>query len=193
VIAEAQDLRQVGARIEQLLGGLQSVGDPATREKAEQLVRALIELYGAGLDRMITIVAADDAGSVIVERLADDELVAGLLLLHGLHPVALETRIERALEKVRPYLGSHAGGVEFLGVDDDGMAHLRLEGSCKGCPSSTVTVKLAIERAVLEAAPEIVGIAVEGMTEEKPSGPPIIPIESIRLVCPVDLPGGRRS
>jgi Fe-S cluster biogenesis protein NfuA/nitrite reductase/ring-hydroxylating ferredoxin subunit len=64
---------------------------------------------------------------------------------------------------VRPYLGSHGGDVKLLGVKD-GVVHLRLEGTCHGCPSSTVTMKLAIEKAIEEAAPEVVRIEVEGVS-----------------------------
>ena len=97
----------------------------------------------------------------IFDRLAADDLVASLLVLHGLHPLNVETRIARALDRVRPYLGSHGGDVKLLGVKE-GVVHLRLEGSCHGCPSSTVTMKLAIEKAIEEAAPEVVRIEVEG-------------------------------
>jgi Fe-S cluster biogenesis protein NfuA len=113
-------------------------------------VRLVVELYGAGLERTVEL-----AGPEVTERLVEDELVASLLVLHGLHPKDTQTRVVEALDKVRPYLGSHAGGVELLGVDPDGVVHLRLEGSCDGCPSSTQTVKLAIERAIEEAAPEV--------------------------------------
>ena len=85
-----------------------------------------------------------EPGRAIIDRLTADPLVEGLLLLHGLHPLDADARIQRALDQVRPYLGSHAGGVQYLGVTD-GVARLRLEGSCHGCPSSTVTVRLAIE------------------------------------------------
>ena len=98
-----------------------------------------------------------------MDRLTADPLVEGLLLLHGLHPLDVDARIQRALDQVRPYLGSHAGGVQYLGVTD-GVARLRLEGSCHGCPSSTVTVQLAIEGAVQDAAPEVTEVVVEGMT-----------------------------
>ncbi len=91
-------------------------------------------------------------------------MVEGLLLLHGLHPLDVDTRIQRALDQVRPYLGSHAGGVQYLGVSEEGVARLLLEGSCHGCPSSTVTVRLAIEGAVQDAAPEVTEVVVEGMT-----------------------------
>jgi hypothetical protein len=50
--------------------------------------------------------------------LTADPLVESLLLLHGLHPLDVDARIQRALERVRPNLGSHAGGVRYLGVTD---------------------------------------------------------------------------
>ena len=120
-----------------------------------------MELYGSALARILEIV--DDTGPAdeIYDRLAADDLVASLLVLHGLHPLNVETRIARALDRVRPYLGSHGGDVKLLGVNE-GVVHLRLEGSCHGCPSSTVTMKLAIEKAIEEAAPEVARIEVEG-------------------------------
>jgi Fe-S cluster biogenesis protein NfuA len=87
------------------------------------------------------------------------------LLLHGLHPDSVDARVQGALDRVRPYLGSHAGGIDYLGVDDAGVAHLRLQGSCDGCAGSAATVHSAVERAVLEAAPEVARVEVEGMVE----------------------------
>ena len=159
---EARDLRAVGTRIEELLGRIRSAGDPATAETAEEVVRLVVELYGAGLERAVEL-----AGPEVTERLAGDELVASLLVLHGLHPKDTETRVVEALDKVRPYLGSHAGGVELLRFDPEGVVRLRLEGSCDGCPSSTMTVKLAIERAIEEAAPEVTAVEVENLTRER--------------------------
>jgi len=78
--------------------------------------------------------------------------------------VTLEGRIEAALDQARPYLGSHAGGVEYLGVDDDGVAHLKLEGSCHGCPSSTVTVKLTLEQAIIDHSPGIDPLSMRDLT-----------------------------
>ena len=159
---EARDLRAVGTRIEELLGRIRSAGDPATAETAEEVVRLVVELYGAGLERAVEL-----AGPEVTERLAGDELLASQLVLHGLHPKDPETRVVEALDKVRPYLGSHAGGVELLGFDPEGVVRLRLEGSCDGCPSSTMTVKLAIERAIEEAAPEVTAVEVENLTRER--------------------------
>lgn len=171
---EARDLRVVGSRIEELLGQIRSTGDPGTAETAEEVVRLVVELYGAGLERTVEL-----AGPDALERFVGDELVASLLVLHGLHPKDTRTRVVEALDQVRPYLGSHAGGVELLGVDPEaGVVRLRLEGSCDGCPSSTQTVKLAIERAIEQAAPEVTAVEVENLTVEKE--PQLLQIQPLR-------------
>ena len=161
-------VRKTGERIEELLSDLRSGGDQARAadpaETAEELVRLLVGLYGEGLEHIVaTLAEGGEAGASMLAAMSDDPLVESLLLLHDLHPLGVDERVQQALDRVRPYLGSHAGGVQYLGVSD-GTARLRLEGSCDGCPSSTVTVKLAIEGAVLEAAPEVSEVVVEGMT-----------------------------
>jgi Fe-S cluster biogenesis protein NfuA/nitrite reductase/ring-hydroxylating ferredoxin subunit len=171
-MSEGQDLRAVGSRIEELLGQIRA-GDPGTAEVAEEVVRLVVELYGAGPERTVEL-----AGPEAMDRLVEDELVASLLVLHGLHPKDTQTRVVEALDQVRPYLGSHAGGVELVGVDSEGVVHLRLEGSCDGCPSSTMTVKLAIERAIEEAAPEVTAVEVENLTREKE--PQLLQIQPLR-------------
>jgi hypothetical protein len=81
VTQEGRDLRAVGARIEELLGQLRATSDPATAEVAEEVVRLVVELYGAGLERAVEL-----AGPEAVDRFVEDELVASLLVLHDLHP-----------------------------------------------------------------------------------------------------------
>ncbi len=157
-------VQKVGARVEELLDSLKSGGFGPAASAAEELVSLLVGLYGDGLAQIMTVLSGHGReGADMIAALADDPLVESLLLLHGLHPLDVDARIQRALDRVRPYLGSHAGGVEYLGVTD-GVARLRLEGSCHGCPSSTVTVRLAITGAVQDAAPEVTDVVVEGMT-----------------------------
>jgi Fe-S cluster biogenesis protein NfuA len=167
------DMREVGGQVDDLLDALRAgKGDPSAI--ADELVRLLVGLYGDGLSRIVAVLAENgQAGTAIMTALTDDPLVESLLLLHDLHPLDVDARVQRALDQVRPYLGSHAGGVEYLGVTD-GVARLRLEGSCNGCPSSTVTVQLAIEGAVMNAAPEVTEVVVEGMT--KPPEPALLQI-----------------
>jgi Fe-S cluster biogenesis protein NfuA/nitrite reductase/ring-hydroxylating ferredoxin subunit len=152
----AGNARTTGARIEELLAGMQA---GPHQDAAEELVRLLVEMYGEGLARIVAELDADQ-----LTRIAGDDVVESLLLLHDLHPLDVDSRVQRALDRVRPYLGSHAGGVEYLGVED-GVAHLRLQGSCDGCASSTLTVRMAIEGAIQQAAPELAGIEVAGVVE----------------------------
>jgi Fe-S cluster biogenesis protein NfuA len=150
-------------RIETLLASFDSVSSSRiAKEKAEELVRTVVGLYGAGLERVLSIVyeALDGRAATVFDRLCEDGLVETLLCLHGLHPVPLDERVQRALDSVRPYLKSHEGGIEIVEIAGD-VVTLRLEGNCKGCPSSTATVKLAIERAILERVPEIKEVRAE--------------------------------
>ncbi|MEP7179728.1 MAG: NifU family protein, partial [Pseudonocardiales bacterium] len=148
-------------RIEALLTASAS-GGAVARERAEELVRIVADLYGAGIERILEIMhemgRLDDAA---LAELAGDSMVSSLLLVHGLHPYDIHTRVEKALESVRPYLGSHGGDVELIDISDEGVVRLRLLGSCDGCPSSSVTLTLAVEGAVEAAAPEVVAIEVQ--------------------------------
>ena len=80
-----------------------------------------------------------------------------------------QRRVSDALDSVRPYLGSHGGDVSLLGVDD-GVVRLQFQGSCKSCPSSAVTLELAVEDAVRAAAPEISSIEVVAAEKDSSSG-----------------------
>ncbi len=177
---EAADrLRTTGERIDALLDASGS-GGAVARERAEELVRLVADLYGAGLERVLDIVF--DAGRLdedVLALLAQDELVSSLLLVHGLHPYDVGQRVEQALASVRPYLGSHGGDVELIEVSEEGVVRLRLLGSCDGCPSSSVTLKLAVEGAIEAAAPDITGIVVEDALAAE-GAESVIPVSSLR-------------
>ena len=149
-----------------MLAEFASTSDPAIAGRAEELVSLLVEFYGAGLARILELLDEQAVSSLLA-----DKSVAGLLVLHDLHPQSTEERVLAALERVRPYLGSHAGGVEYLGLDDDGTVRLRLAGSCDGCPSSALTVKMAIEKGIEDVAPEVTKVEVEGMVPDPASQP----------------------
>lgn len=159
-----EDFHKRLRRLEQLIHAVESAEDKIPRVDALEIVRSLLELHGAGLERVVGMVAqANETGAGLLRRLASDDLVSGLLLLYDLHPDDDETRIRRALDKVRPYLRSHGGDVELIGITSEGAVRLRLDGSCKSCPSSAMTLKLAVENAVYEAAPNITAIVADGL------------------------------
>ncbi len=124
--------------------------DPAARAIADALVQSVMDMHADAFERVVDIARAHGA----LDDLVKDDLIASLLLLYDLHPLPLETRVRNALEKVQPYAASHGGAIHLVSILGD-TVRLRLEGSCHGCPSSSLTMKNAVEQAIFEAAPEI--------------------------------------
>ncbi len=158
---------ELTARVQRLTEEVERIDDPRARRAAEELLAAVLELHGEGLGRIGR--ALDEAGEPGIEikkELLEDGIVSSLLLIHDLYPVGLEDRVRDALDGVRPYMESHGGDVELLEVED-GVARIRLRGSCDGCPASASTLELAIKQALEEMAPDLDGLEVEGMTESE--------------------------
>lgn len=155
-------------RVQRLSERVERLEDPAARDAAQELVAAVLEMHGAGLATIGGVLdEAGAAGEAAKAKLVADPVVASLLLIHDLYPVPLEQRVGEALEEVRPYMESHHGNVELLGVED-GVVRLRLAGSCDGCPASASTLELAIKEALEKAAPDLAGLEVEGLVEQRP-------------------------
>jgi Fe-S cluster biogenesis protein NfuA len=184
---EPQNLRASGERIEEALTELQATADRRSLNLAEELLRLVSDLYAAGLARMVEIARA--RAPDLIADFSADELVASLMLVQGLHPDPLDVRVESALESVRPFLGKHGGDVELLAVDDDlGAVMLRLLGNCDGCPSSAATLQGAVEAAILEAAPEVTRIVVEGQSASaRPAVPIALGVKPQYDSCPTEV------
>ncbi|MDQ2765599.1 MAG: NifU family protein [Gemmatimonadota bacterium] len=159
-MADEEDLRTVGERIEALVGEIGALPDPVARRKAEDLLQLVVRFYGAGLERMLEIVdqQPDDVAERLFGRFSDDTLVASLLLLHGLHPQDPESRIRHALEKVR----AHGVDVSLIELQA-GVARVRVSRSADGRGPAGAVVRQAIEQAVQVAAPEVASIEIEGL------------------------------
>ncbi|MGZ6695760.1 MAG: DUF5947 family protein [Solirubrobacteraceae bacterium] len=155
-------------------------GQDAPLEQQVQELRErldeLLDMYDDALHRIHGVL--DDGQRA---ALADDPAAASVLLLHGLYPVGLEQRVAEALDEVRPYLHSHDGDVELVELRD-GIARLRLTGSCHGCGASAATLELAIEEALAAAAPDLLGLAVEGVAEPVHLTPRSAGVEQARWV-----------
>lgn len=142
-MSESPDVNAAVQRIEALLGEL------GGSRQAEELVRVLMQVYGAGLARIVELIGATE-----VERLSRDKLVASLLLIHNLHPLDPETRIREALAPLERRLdGQH---IFFDGIVD-GVARIRIDGGGAVPPG----LAAAIERAAADAAPDLAGVKVE--------------------------------
>jgi Fe-S cluster biogenesis protein NfuA len=163
-------------RVEKLAARLESAGDPEIRATALDLVQSVVELHGAALQRLVDSLARTPAGQQILSEALENDLVSSMLLLHNLHPDDIETRVLRGIEKARPYLKSHGGDVELAAVRD-GIVHLRLHGTCGSCPSSSLTLKNAVEDALFEVAPDIVEIVSENAAATAQSGPQLVTLK----------------
>jgi Fe-S cluster biogenesis protein NfuA/nitrite reductase/ring-hydroxylating ferredoxin subunit len=177
--SEGQELLD---RVEQLTAAIDATADPFVRGTVDELVGAIIELYGEGLTRIVRELAEQGEEGLLL-RLAGDGVIGSLMLIHDLYPVPLEARVEEALASVRPYMESHGGNVELTALED-GVAHLKLVGHCHGCPASAATLELAIKEALEEAAPDLLGLEVEGVAEPKPIRKPLA------MAAPIAAPAG---
>jgi len=174
-MAAGQDAQAAGERVEELLAELRSHAGPQVAATAEELVSCLVQLYGAGLAQIVAIIGADEGdGAGLLDKLVADPLVESLLLVHDLHPLDTSARVRRAVEEVLPSLGAHAGEIEYHGLDEAGVVHLRLERSAGGCQSTAATIQTVIEQAVAAAVPEAAGVDIEVI--EAPAEPPLLQI-----------------
>ena len=173
------EARERVERLEAALEELEGLPDQAARAAAMAAVSALVDLYGEGLARIVAR-ASNGGADGLPGSLAEDEVVAHLLLLHGLHPKDAETRVREALDEVRPQLESHGGEVELVGVED-GAVRVRAQPGLGGCGAPDAEkARAAIEEAVLRAAPEVEGVEIEGLPAARPAG----------IELPVAPPGG---
>jgi Fe-S cluster biogenesis protein NfuA len=167
--------------MERLLGKIESAADPALRTTVQELVQLVMDLHGAGLERMLEwIRASGDGGTGIIQKLERDELVASLLVLHGLHPMDIEARVTQALDKARSRLRAHEGEVELLSIQD-GAVRLRLYANGHGCGSTAQTLKEMVEDAVYQGAPDVTALVIESAGAESAGRKPgFVPIEMLQ-------------
>jgi Fe-S cluster biogenesis protein NfuA len=149
-------------RIGEMVERLESTTDPNARALARELLESLMVLHGSAIERILEIASeAGETGETIIRKCGSDELVSSLLLLYGLHPDDLHSRVTRALEKSRSYLASHSASAELLSIGEDGTVALRLHVKSNGCGSSAASVKSTLEAALQDAAPDAASIVVE--------------------------------
>jgi Fe-S cluster biogenesis protein NfuA len=168
---EEKEFQQRIQKIEVLVHKIENLTDAEARTNALELFQLVMDLHGAGVERMMnTIYEAGEPGQAIIDKLGRDDLVGSLLLLYGLHPLDLESRVMQALEKLRPDLRLHGAQIELLGIYD-GVVRLRLDRSATGCGSSAQTLRAAVEEAIYGAAPDMTALQVEdGLAQAFPSG-----------------------
>ena len=176
---EEQEFQQRVQKIEGLVHKIETLSDPVARAATIELMQSLMDLHGAGLERLLEIIwEAGEAGRHILDGVARDEMVGGMLILYGLHPLDLETRVRQTLDTVRPFLLSHNATVDLVGLDETGV-WLRLTGSFQGCGSSAQSMKAAIEEALYKAAPDVTALHIQEVAEPQAVNG-FVPLDKLR-------------
>ena len=169
-MADGKDFREDMQRIGGLVQEIESIADPAVRAAAKNLMQLLMDMHGAALEKTLDIVAeAGEPGMNIIDRLGHDSLVSSVLILYGLHPEDLETRVVKAVDRVRPQLRKQGCELELLGVSD-GAIRLRVETGSHTCGSTAKNLQATLEGAMYDAAPDLASLTIEGFEEKPASG-----------------------
>jgi Fe-S cluster biogenesis protein NfuA len=167
-------------RIEELVARANSSLDAEGRDTALALLQAVMDLHGAVMARLVEVLeGAGDSGRSMLTKLGNDPLICGLLVLYGVNPLEMDKRVTGALEKIRPQLRKQSGSVELLGASD-GVVRVKLSGSGHECGSSLDALKRTVEQAILEAAPEVVEIIVEGLQAPAAGFVPLAAIQPLK-------------
>lgn len=174
-----KEIRPQIEAIERLVRDIDQVSDPSIRNLSKQLVQSLMDLHGAGIERMLEMVhSKGDVGQQIIDEMGRDELVRSLLLLYGLHPLDLETRVVQAVEKARQLLRSHSANIELVRISDGCAVTLRIQGNGHSCRSSAANLQSMIEQAIYDAAPDVTALTIENATPAAAEG--FVPLASLQ-------------
>ena len=169
-MVDDNDFQKRAQKIGGLVHDLESIADPTSRAAAKELVQLLMDLHGKGLERILEIIfQCGDSGAKIIDDLGRDSLVSSLLILYGIHPEELQTRVERKLEQIRSKLHKMGAEATLVGVNG-GDVRLRVTIDGHACGSTSQAVRATVEEAVYEAAPDLTSLSVEGLEEPAPSG-----------------------
>jgi Fe-S cluster biogenesis protein NfuA len=165
-MAEDKDFQAKIQRLGELVRDLENIADPESRAGAKTLVQLLLDLHAVGLERVVEIIAGSgEAGERTIDDLGRDPLVSSLLVLYGLHPLDMESRVLQAVEKLQPRVRKGGGEVELLGFEG-GVVRLRIQVSGHACGSTGRTLKSMVEEALYEAAPDMNALLIEGLEQE---------------------------
>lgn len=164
-----------GARIDALIGALDASDNPRAADPGRELVRAVLEMHGAGLSRAIDIAAAAGGpGRALIEALAIDPAVRPLLLLYGLHPHDIATRAARAVDRLRGALGARSIAIELVAADET-RVRVKLAARAKGPRQAPAQLREEIESAVQDEVPEVATVEIEGLPDPNVSELRFIP------------------
>jgi Fe-S cluster biogenesis protein NfuA len=172
-----RDFQERTEKIAQLVERANNLVDEEARTIAFELLQSLMDMHGAVVSRIVEVLAGSgEAGRSALASLGSDPLICGLLVLYGVHPVAIEDRVTRAIDRVRAEASKTGGSVELVGLDN-GVVRLKIHGSGAGGGSPAESLRRKVEQAVLEAAPDVIEIIAEGGS---PAASGFVPLNMIQ-------------
>lgn len=165
-----KELQRRMQRIGGLVHEIEELTDPAAQAKAKELMQAVMELHGSGLERVMEIIfQAGEPGMRIIGELGNDPLVSSLLVLYGLHPDDLATRVTRAIESLSWELRAQSCEVELLGINGSEV-RVRVSTGPHTCGSTAKQLRTTVEDAICAVAPDVTALVVEGLDGRSASG-----------------------
>jgi Fe-S cluster biogenesis protein NfuA len=168
-----EQVRQLGKLITQF----DQMGEGPQKTACKELVQLLMDVHGAGLERIMEIVVeSGSSGPAIVDELGRDVITSSLLLLYSLHPDDLETRVKKAMERMRPRLRKVSCSADLM-LFDEGAVQIRVTTSGHGCGTSTKDMRAIVEEGVYELAPDVASLEILGL--EDPSANGFVALESL--------------
>jgi Fe-S cluster biogenesis protein NfuA len=148
-------------RIERLIRRVNELPDENSRATALELLESLMDLNGAVTARIVELLSdSGEAGRNLLSKLGNDPLVCGSLVLYNLHPLSLEQRVAGAVERLQPRLRMHGGGELAIISVTEARIRVKVQGAAG---KSASTLKQKIDQALLEVAPEVAEIVVDGL------------------------------
>ncbi len=147
-------------RIEALIETLETLPDPAARRPARELLEVVLDLHGLALVRVASIIAGEPGGDALLSRLAEDAHVRAVLLLHGLHPDAIEVRVRHAVAELVRELAGKGVRLRVVAVSPT-SARLAVQRD-PGAVKLDAPLRQRIEAAIVDAAPELEELIIDG-------------------------------
>jgi len=176
-VADPWKFQEQIRRLSELVTEFEHLPDGPQKTRGRELIQLLMEVHAEGLERVMEVVfESREGGSPLVTRLGDDEVTGALLLLYSLHPDSLETRVNTAVERIRPRLRKLACVIDEVYIDE-GDVRLRITKSGHGCGSSTSELRALVESGIYELAPEVASLEILGLEEKSAAG--FVALESL--------------
>jgi len=170
-MGKTQDLQGRVARIDELVRKVEAACDPALRSDVRELIETLMDLHGAGLERILEILSnAGETAAGLIQSLSRDELISSLLVLYGIHPEDFESRVRRAVDNVRPQLRSQGARLELIAMAE-GSVRVRIIGA------ASRDLEELVRAALFATAPDAAEVVIEGTAT---NGSSFVPLESLR-------------